>query len=147
MRLLPGLLLAAVAAPCGASSCACEALGDDIDTIVADRFDQAEVVAVAEVTGDTAAPVAVGSRTSGGRWLVLEVRRTLKGRATVGARFYAATPGIRNACAPSFEAGNLVLAFVEAGALVDLSACSVSGPLESRAAELEVLSRIAPDPR
>ena len=147
-RRLHALLLFAGAFAGGASAreCTCGTPLDDLESAVLARYEAADVVAVFEVAGTTRAPVMVGSRTYGGRWIELEARTVFKGPRRPGLRYYATASKLRSRCDTRYARGDLVLAYITAGQLADLSACSPSGPIAARADELDVLAALAPPP-
>jgi hypothetical protein len=137
------LACTALATAASARECTCGPPAADPETEIFERFEAADVVAVFEVAGSTRAPVMVGSRTYGGRWIELDTRTVFKGPRHTGTRYYATVSKLRSPCDARYDRGDLVLAYITAGKLIDLSACSVSGPVESRGHELEALARLA----
>ena len=127
-----------------ARECTCGAPEHDFESEVAARFDAADVVAIFEVVGTTPAPVMVGSRTHGGRWIEIDTKEVFKGPRQTGTRYYATVSALRTRCDARYERGDLVLAYISSGKLVDLSACSASGPAASREREIKELSRLSP---
>lgn len=141
--LLVGAFLAGDAS---ARECTCGPPAEDLEAEVAARFDASDLVAVFEVAGTTPAPVMVGSRTHAGRWIELDTKTVFKGPPRAGTRYYATVSSLRTRCDARYRRGDLVLGYISAGKLVDLSACSASGPVESRERELEALARLAQSP-
>ena len=144
MHALVLLAGALVAGGTPAPECTCGASSEELESEIAARFDSADLVAIFEVVGTSPAPVMVGSRTHGGRWIEIDTKEVFKGPRQTGTRYYATVSSLRTHCEARYERGDLVLAYITAGKLVDLSACSASGLVESRERELEELSRLSP---
>ena len=137
---------ALVAGGASARECTCSTSAGDLESEVAARFEASDVVAIFEVVGTTPAPVLVGSRTHAGRWIEIDTKTVFKGPRQPGTRYYAKVSSLRTRCDARYARGDLVLAYISSVEPVDLSACSASGPIESRERELEALARLAESP-
>ena len=148
MRLHALVLLfgALVAGGASARECTCGTPAGDPESEIVARFDASDVVAIFEVVGTAPAPVMVGSRTHGGRWIEIDTKTVFKGPRQAGTRYYATASSLRTRCDARYERGDLVLAYISSGKLADLSACSASGLLDTREQELETLARLAESP-